>query len=549
MSSQSLVVRLRRYRSPQTVIGRFTVRRTIRSAAFLALVFGMYFASKSIGLASAYPSQQAREAAAAGFTSNTGLIALVGRPHDLVRVGDLAAWNTTMVMVMVGAIWGILVATKMLRGEEENGRWELLLTGQTTARRALCNVLAGLAISLSVLFVVSVAAFAAVGRMHSVGYSASSAVIFSLTIVSSIIAFASVGVLMSQLMPTRSRASSTAAAVFGVAFLVRALADVTNIPWLLTITPLGWAEKVAPIASNHIVWLFPLVTWSVILLGASVFLAGRRDLGTSVFADKDTAKPKLKLLDRPIAAAFRLTRANMFGWTAAMSFGALFLSLMAKTAGQAFSETTSTQHFLGQLTHATQTVGAKQFLGIVFFMLMILLMCFAASAIHAVRQDEAQGYLDNMLVRHVSRLGWATGRVALVAASTVGAALLASAIIRLGLTGQGLGISWQDILLSGVNMFAPVLFVLGIGVLSFGILPRFTSLIAYGVIAWSFLLQMISSGITVNHWILDTSIFQHIAFAPAASIRWETWGIFVSLFVALSCVGIAAFIHRDITTE
>ena len=39
-------------------------------------------------------------------------------------------------MIIVGAIWGLLLATRLLRGEEDAGRWELLLAGRTTRRPA-----------------------------------------------------------------------------------------------------------------------------------------------------------------------------------------------------------------------------------------------------------------------------------------------------------------------------------------------------------------------------------------------------------------------------
>ena len=46
---------------------------------------------------------------------------------------------------MLGAVWALLVATRLTRGEEDAGRWELLLAGGTTRGRALSLVMAGLA--------------------------------------------------------------------------------------------------------------------------------------------------------------------------------------------------------------------------------------------------------------------------------------------------------------------------------------------------------------------------------------------------------------------
>ena len=44
-----------------------------------------------------------------------------------------------MILSVIGGVWALLTATRLLRGEEEEGRWELLLTGQTTRLRAAAS--------------------------------------------------------------------------------------------------------------------------------------------------------------------------------------------------------------------------------------------------------------------------------------------------------------------------------------------------------------------------------------------------------------------------
>ena len=549
MSSAATAIKLRRYRMPKSAIGRFTAKRMLRSATFVALTFGVFVTSKAVGFVQAFPDAHARTAALAQFANNTGIVALIGRPENLSTVGAFTAWNTLVAMTMIGGIWGLLAATKTLRGEEENGRWELLLTGQTTARRALLNVIWGLFTALVSIFVLSAVIFAAVGHMHKVDFPASSGVIFAATTTLGTASFMALGILTSQLMPTRTRATTAGVAIFGAAFVIRALADVANIHWLLYLSPLGWVELVKPLAGNNVVWLLPIIAWTLLLVVASVFLAGRRDLGASVFADRDTAKPHLLLLGRPITTAFKLTRTGTFGWFIGIVFGSLFFGMLTKTAAQAFSDAAQGQKFLSHLTHVSKTTGALEFLGVAFLMLMIIMMCFAASAVHAIRQDESQGYLDNMLVRVVSRLGWLAGRITLVIVSTLSVAFISGVVIALALSHQNLGVATHDVLVAGVNMFAPTLFIIGLGVLFFGFLPRWTSLAMYSLIAWSFLVQMISSGLNLSHWILDTSLFNHIALAPAISVRWQSWCIMIGISVVMMALGGIAFIKRDIVTE
>jgi ABC-2 type transport system permease protein len=224
------------------------------------------------------------------------------------------------------------------------------------------------------------------------------------------------------------------------------------------------------------------------------------------------------------------------------------MSLLTKAAAQAFNGSAASVHVLKRLTQATN-VGATSYLGIVFFMVMILVMCYAASAVGRMRQDEAEGYLDNMLVRSTSRMRWLWGRITLAAIVILACGLLSSSVVRFGIIGQDTGVSFHTLVYAGLNSVIPAFLVLGFGVLSFGAIPRLTSVVAYSVVGWSFLLDMVSSGLNLNHWILDTSVFHHVAFAPATDPVWRTNWILVSIALALCCLGAVRFNSRDLAGD
>jgi ABC-2 type transport system permease protein len=540
---------MKRFRSPQTVIGRFVARRTVATAVFWAAVFGVFVASKSVGFAAAYPSAQQRTALASSFSNNIGISALLGRPHDIGTVVGFTTWNTVGVMAIIGAIWAFLLATKTFRGEEDAGRWELLLAGQTTARRAAANVLLGLAVGLATLYAVAAVIFIIVGRVHTVDFSAGAALFLALVAVSGAAEFMVVGAVASQLMPTRSRAAGLSATVFGICFLVRAMADTTGAHWLLDVTPLGWIEKLQPLTMPQPQWLLPIGGLVLVLGGLTVYLAGQRDLGASIVADKDTARPHTALLRSPLTAAIRLTRAASLGWLAAIGFSALFYGLLTKSAAQALNGSASAQHIFNSLAHAEQVAGATAYLGVIFLIQITIMMAYAASAVGRMREDEAEGYLDNLLVRPVGRLQWLAGRVLLAATVVVLAGLLTSLGAWAGEASQNAGVSFHTLLLAGLNTVAPALLVLGIGVFALGLIPHLSTVVAYGVIAWTFLIEMVSSGLNLNHWILDTSILHHVALAPAANPKWETDAILVGIGVILGIIGAAAFNRRDLEPE
>lgn len=55
----------------------------------------------------------------------------------------------------------------------------------------------------------------------------------------------------------------------------------------------------------------------------------------------------------------------------------------------------------------------------------------------------------------------------------------------------------------GLNVAVPALFIVGVGTLLYGLVPRLAVPVLYALILWSFLIQIIGSIITINHWLLD----------------------------------------------
>jgi ABC-2 type transport system permease protein len=531
------------------VIARFVARRSRKGAVLWGLVFGILVASKSIDYASIYPTAAARAKIAASFSNNVGLNALLGKPHHINTVVGFTAWNALTVTAIVGAIWAFLLASKTLRGEETAGRWELMLTGRNTARQATANVLAGLGTSLLTLYAVAGLAFIAVGHVHTVNFSPQAALFLALACVSAAAEFLAVGALASQLMPTRSRAASLAAGVFGLSFLIKAVGDASGATWLLNVSPLGWIEKLQPLYGSQPQWLLPIAGFVVVLTGLTIFLAGRRDLGDSMFADKDTAKPRSGLLKSPLGLALRLTRITAASWLVGIGLLALFYGLLTKAAAQAFNASQKALKVESGLVHGSQHAGAVLFLGIVFLFVMALTMAYTASAVGAMREDEAVGYLDNIFVRPVSRLRWLVGRAGLAVVVVALAGIIGGVATWVGVASQHIDVSFHTLLIAGLNTLAPAYFTLGLGVLALGLVPRITTLVVYGVIAWSFLLQLLSSGINLNHWLLDTSIMQHVPLAPAASPDWRAAAILTGLGLLAAIVGAAIFRTRDLQTE
>ena len=87
-----------------------------------------------------------------------------------------------------------------------------------------------------------------------------------------------------------------------------------------------------------------------------------------------------------------------------------------------------------------------------------------------------------------------------------------------------------------------------VGTLLYGLVPRLTAPLLYGLILWSFLIEIIGSSLTSNHWLLDTAVLSHLGPVPATSLNWTVIAWLSGLAAIASLAGVAAFKQRDLAT-
>lgn len=538
---------LERFPFPRSVVARFVGRGIWKTALVVACAFGFFVAASILGYAKTYDTEASRAVLEASFGHNPGLNALMGVARNIDTVRGFTAWRTMGVLTIVGAIWALAAATKRFRGEEESGRWELLLSGQTTARGAAANTLAGLGMGLLIIYAVVAAITIAAGHTNDLQFTVGESMFFALALVASTAGFFAVGALASQIAPTRRRAAGIAAGVFGIFFLLRAIGDAApSAHWLTYLSPLGWIENLRPLTGSSPIWLLPIACFVVILCALTVYLAGKRDLGASLVPDKDSERPRTRFLNTSLGLAVRETRGSIIAWLVAIAAASLAMGAIAKSAGEALSASDSLLKYLGNVTQNPSVFGAMTYLGVIFLLGMTVIMALAAAFINSMREDEAEGYLDNLLVRPISRLRWLRDRLLMVIISVLLAGLAAGIFAWLGAASQRSGVAFSKLLTAGINATIPAAVVIGVGILMLGIRPRLTSTVMWVVIGWSFLLEMIGPAINLNHWILDTSLLHHVAIAPAADPRWSTAAILVGIGAMACVMGGIAFNVRDL---
>jgi ABC-2 type transport system permease protein len=510
------------------------------------LVFGGTIAASATSYAGLFPTAAARAKIALSFQGNTAWAALFGPLRRLDTVAGYTVYKSGMTVIILGAIWGLLVATRVLRGEEDAGRWELFLSGRTTRARAAKQGAMGLGVGFVAVWLPTVVLTAGAGASSKVSIGIGASLFFATSLLAAVAMFMAIGMLVAELAATRRDANLIGAGILAGSYLVRMAADSDpGLGWLRWASPIGWIEELRPLTGSKPVAFIPIVVLVAALVLAAIRVAATRDLGASALASRDTSRPRTILLGGQAGLTLRLTRGLIVGWIAALVVTGFVFGLVAQAAGSALRGAEGLERAIERLGGTGS--GAASYLGFVFVVAAGLMAIAVAGQITATRNEEATGHLDNLLVRPVARWRWLAVRLGVGVALVVVASALAGFAAWVGAATQHADVGLDELLKAGLNVVPPAVFVLGVGGLAFGLWPRGSIGVVYGVVVWSFLVETIAAAFDSNHWLRDTSPILHIAPVPAADPNWTAAAWLVGLGLLASIIGLAAFGRRDLS--
>jgi ABC-2 type transport system permease protein len=519
--------------------------RAAKQGFVWGLIFGATIAASASSYGGLFPTGAARERLARSFQDNAAWAALFGPLRRLDTVAGYTAYKAGMTVIVLGAVWGLLVATRVMRGEEDAGRWELFLSGLTTRGGAAAQAAAGLGAGFLALWVPTTMLTVAAGSAPKVHIGVGAAVFSATSLLAAALLFMAIGMVLSQLAASRHDANLIGAGLLAGAYLVRMAADSDpGLGWLRWLSPIGWIEELRPLTGSNPWPFLPIVLLVTVLVVVMIRVAANRDLGAGAFTLGDRPKPRLGLLGDQAGLTLRLNLPGMAGWVVALVVTGLVFGLVAQAAGTALRGAAGIEHAIRRLGGTGS--GATAYLGFVFVVAAGLIEVAAAGQVAAARNEEATGRLENLLVRPVARWWWFVVRVAVALALVVVAGVLAGIAAWVGAASQHAQVGLGELVTAGLNVAPPAVLVLGIGCLAFGLWPRGAIGVAYGVVAWSFLIETLAGAFDSNHWLLDTSPLSHIAPVPAAPPNWAAAMWLVALGLTAAVGGAVAFARRDV---
>lgn len=535
--------------SPLIALWHLGLRQTLKGAIIVGLLVGFMAVVQGLAFGSTYPDEKSRAAFAATMESAPALGILYGETKNLVSSAGYMVYRTVPIMALIVSIWALLTTTKLLRGQEEDGRWEVVTAGSVAPRRGSFMVFLGFLVSFIVAFLIASLAIIIAGSFAELRADASTCLLVTCAIFLPGLLFASIGVFASQLAVTRRRAMMYVLVPLLVFFGLRAIGNtVPDLYWLKDLSPFGWSDMINPVLDPQYIWILPLLTIAPLFVALGIYLVDRRDYGAGFIPEPTTSKSHFILLRSALTLGLRQNLVLYVSWgIATLAISILMASIMG-VAAEAVAESPTLGAFIGRLGGSMSDMKIA-FLGAGMTFAVIVLLIMATSSIASIRKDEAKTYLDNLFTQPVRRSSWLAGRLIqiLIAFTLISiACVFATWTVA---TIQGISLDLWNMLFVGITLTGTIIFLLGLGALLYGTLPRFAVIGMYAVIVWSFVVDLLGSAIDLHETITRSSLLHYVSLSPTKAPDWEIFTVLLVLGVAMAAIGITAFTKRDIVAE
>ncbi len=259
--------------------------------------------------------------------SGGALYAINGKFHGINTLGGIIQDEFGFIASFLFPVAGLVLMTRATRGEEEEGRLDLLLARPLDRRAPVvgATVVTGGAI-LAATALIGICLKLAASDLpvwRDLLYAMSlGALVYMFAGVAGVAGVAAVAAVAAQLVRHARDVYAIGFAVLFMSYLVRGLGDAGSL-WFTRLSPLGWTENVDAFGRTR--WWVLSIPVAVGVV-AAVVLANRRDLGASTLQYRvDGPEGAGSLLRCPVGTALYAHRPTILGWTfAAVAFMGMF---------------------------------------------------------------------------------------------------------------------------------------------------------------------------------------------------------------------------------
>ncbi|HRA51361.1 hypothetical protein [Actinotalea sp.] len=519
-------------------VARLTARLLRRGWVALVVGLGAYAVMEVRVFEATYPDQATRDALVS-LANDPAMRILQGLPAG-TSTGALVVWDAGWMLQLIVGVWAVASASRLLRGDEEAGRIDLLLTGRMTPR-AVLGVQLGVHLAACVLVGLLFG-----GTLAAAGTDVRGALLYGVLVGGFAATFVGVTAVLAQLLAARGRVLGVAASMLGGSVLVRMVANSSDDrAWVAWLTPLGWNDHLEPFGGDRAqVLVVPLAVCAG-LVGLAVVLRGRRDAGAGLIVQHRAARSRLLWLGGPLAFAWRATLGTLLGWVAGLVAFGIFIGALLPSIVQFVEGDESYAQILAMfgVDVADILLGYVSMMGVITGLVVAL---YATWRVGAARAEEDSGRLEQLLVRPVQRWRWLGGHVLLAAVSTALLSLVTALATWASGRLVGADLTLPDALAASANALPAVAVFLGLAVLLLGVAPRLVVPAGASAAMVAYVVQLVGPALDWPEAVLALSPFHHLAMVPVDPFGAAAALGMLGLAVALVGAGMVAFQRRDL---
>ena len=527
---------------PQLAPGRAVSRLAVRQLRCGAVVVALICGGMSALVASQYQmiGGLLDESGMRALAENPAVRILSGPPVALDDPGGFTVWRIGTPVSVLASGWIMLAATRITRGEEDGGRWDLLLAGRLRMADVVVRCLAAL-VGSATLIGVAVAAGLLAARTELTG-----AVIHAAGITCVALTFATTALLAAQVMPKRSAATGLTVAALGVGLMLRMIADGSHqLAWLAWATPFGLTARAAPYADNRIVPLIVLGAFPIVLAGAALVAARHRDLGDGIVAVPDSRPPRTRLLQSIGGFALRRAGRTTLGWATGIAASFLVVGALLASILELFQ---TNPRFAELAAAAGIVLSVNVVAAVLFSLLAVPTGLYAAMRLAAMVADEKAGRWTLLFAEPISRVRLVSTEIMVTVGGVVALHCSAAVAVWSGAKITGAPLQLTDSLAGALNSLPVALLAAGAAAVGVGWLPSAAGAIGALPVVGGFVVNVIMQTTHAPGWVVNLSPWTHLAAVPDTPPNWAATTIFLFIGAILTALGVYGYVQRDLAT-
>ncbi|GHO83946.1 ABC transporter permease subunit [Dictyobacter formicarum] len=539
--------------------------KTLREARIAILGWGVGIGLLIYAVLSAYPSLVETPQARASLVSLASSYNWLAEPVAVDTPGGYATFKYGFTILII-AIWPLIACSRLLRGEEERGSMDALLSLPRGRWRVALEKLAAIWTALLGMgLLIGLLSFAG-GQHVNAGFSLADGLFFGLDVVLVAGVFGSIALLLSQFAQERGTASGVTGALLLIFIVIDMLHRVIpNTEWISRFSPVYYynlSKPLIPSYGTNYGALVVLLALSLVLSGAALSLFALRDVGGTVPLPRWLRLPERSVRPEqalPVNAwSLRSVYTRSLGmilvpalwWTLGIAGFAAWVVVIVKQTEDKLSSIYQSSPLLKDLitkVGGNDVATNAALLSTLFILLPLLIMTFAVTQANRWSADEEDGLHEMVLATPQARLTVLLARFGALTTATVFMGLVTLAATSLSSLASGLTLDNGNLAAATLSIIPLGLLIAALGYLLAGWLRTAvdTGLLSFLLVIW-FFITFVGPELNWPETTLKLSAFYYYGAPLIHGLPLgDTLGVLAVTVIALALASIR-FMRKDI---